>query len=141
MAVKDKVRQRIQDLLPPGELIRYVTVAQLKPGGGGRRIAANVALSTAVAAVTSVGMMRLSTPSPVYVAVTDLRIAAFIKPQMGSSVGELVIDFPRAAVQLSYTTGLLATVHFTDRATGQQIFRLNCGFAWNRARAIVDAAT
>src|SRR3954468_1848546 len=138
MAIAGKAVARIRELLP-GETVLLIEIAQLKPGGTARSVAGNVALSTAGAVISGVGMMRLSAPSPVYVVVTDVRTAVFLKGT-GWPVGDLVADFPRATVELSERSGLLSTVYFTDRASGQALFRLNFGLRKSKSRAVVDAA-
>ncbi|HLM07696.1 MAG TPA: hypothetical protein VK402_21180 [Blastococcus sp.] len=143
MAADAAAAAHIGQLLRPGEHLGRVVRGQLKPGGAGKRLAGDLAVSvalSAVGAVGGVGVVRGTTPAPVWVAVTSHRILVFLWKQGRRPVDRQIGEFDRRGVEVREQPSIMRTVVVTDRASRQTVLRLNFGFLAGRARALVAAA-
>lgn len=147
MSKTDKARADVQATLAHDETIQAIESAQVKVADRAKRAAKDVALSAAasvaVGAVTGFGMMRMTIPPQVWIALTNKRVLMFSDTRNGGGrglVGELVFDAPRAAVSVTEKVGLFSEVTISDTITGEAIARLNFGMRKKDAAAIMQAA-
>ena len=145
MSRTDRARAEVQALLPYGEVLHAFEGAGVRVGDRAKQAAKDVAVSTAasvvVGAVTGFGMMRMTIPPCVWLAITDRRVLMFTQYQQGRKpVGNLVFDAPRASVTVTEKTGLLNEVTVWDAMSGQAVVRLGFGMRKRAFTAVVHAA-
>ena len=148
MATPQHVLDHVRSALGGGEQVRAVESAVLKVSGNGKRVAKDAAVSTAASvalgALTGFGVMRVSTPPTVYVAVTDARLLLFATEQP-TGVGrrratDLIFAAPLDAVAVEERNGLYKRLAVADRATGTELAVLNFSQRTGARTAVARAA-
>jgi len=147
MAEKDRALREAQALMPAGETVKLAVICQIKGSGGAgaaaTRTAKDVAVSMAVSAAisaTGFGVLRATTPAPMWVVITDQRFMVFRKKVLGIKSDDLIFEAPLSAVQVEGNGGLMKSVTVIEAATSAPVCSLNLGMRTSAWKSIIETA-
>lgn len=142
MTTRRTLLAKLPQVLDAGEEVRATVIGQVV-----RSPARNAAKSVATSAVTAVASIALSggalgvgvlhTARSVWCVTTDRRLLLVDHEGSGPFEQQVLLALPHVAVHARVRRTLLWGAVITDRATGDEVVRLNLGFKPRAAQALV----